>query len=157
MLYNGKAHILGDNIDTDTIIPAKYCATFKPDVLREHVLEKHDSDFKNRVAPGDVLFAGRNFGHGSSREHAPLAFKAAGISAVVVKSVARIFYRNAFNVGVPVLICEEAVTHVKEGDTVELDTKSGIIKINDKSFDVEPIPEFMQGIIEKADSLNTIQ
>ena len=149
MIFNGKAHLIGDNIDTDTIIPAKYCATFKPEVLREHILEKYDPDFKNGIDEGDILFAGENFGHGSSREHAPLAFKATGIKAIITKSVARIFYRNAFNVGIPVIICEKAVSQVCNGDSVEVDVKNGVIRINDKNFEAEPIPEFMQGIIEK--------
>lgn len=149
MIFNGKAHILGDNIDTDTIIPAKYCATFEPSVLREHLLEKFDPSFKNKVTQGDILFAGENFGHGSSREHAPLALKAVGISAVIVKSVARIFYRNAFNIGMPVIECNEAVHLVQAGDSVEVDLKRGVIEINQLSINIKPIPEFMQKIIEK--------
>lgn len=149
MIFKGKAHLLGDNIDTDTLIPAMYCATFEPSVMREHLLEKHDPDFKNRVSQGDILFAGENFGNGSSREHAPLALKAVGITAVVVRSVARIFYRNAFNVGIPVIECDEAVAYVEPGDQVEVDLKNGIIRIKEMKFTIKPIPEFMQQIIEK--------
>ncbi len=149
MKFKGKAHILGDNIDTDTLIPAKYCASFEPSILRAHLLEQYDPDLKDRTEKGDVIFAGQNFGHGSSREHAPLALKAAGIEAVVVKSVARIFYRNAFNVGMPVIECPAAVEAVRPGDSVDIDVKSGILRINDIPHEISPIPEFMQQIIEK--------
>ncbi len=149
MRFKGFAHILGDDIDTDTLIPAKYCASFDPAILREHLLEQYDPDFKNRTIQGDIVFAGRNFGHGSSREHAPLALKAAGIEAVVVKSVARIFYRNAFNVGIPVIECPDVIGQVKNGDRIDIDVKAGVLKMNETPFQIAPIPDFMQRIIEK--------
>ncbi len=149
MIFKGKANLIGDNIDTDTIIPANYCATFKPEILKTHFLEKYDPDFKDRVKKGNILFAGENFGHGSSREHAPITIKAVGISVIVVRSVARIFYRNSFNIGVPVIECDEAVSYVKNGDEITIDILNGVITIKEKEFRIKPIPKFMQEVIEK--------
>jgi len=148
MIFQGKSHIIGDNIDTDTIIPAMYCATFKPEILREHFLEKYDQNFKNKVKKGDILFGGENFGHGSSSEHAPITIKAVGISAIIVKSVARIFYRNVFNIGIPVIECKEAVDYANGGEEVYIDIKNGKIKVGQKNFQFKPIPKFMQNVIE---------
>ncbi|MDP2167841.1 MAG: 3-isopropylmalate dehydratase small subunit [Thermodesulfovibrionales bacterium] len=140
---------LGDNVDTDAIIPARYLNTSVPEELAAHVMEDADRDFAKKVRKGDIIVAGKNFGCGSSREHAPIAIKAAGISAVVAESFARIFYRNAFNIGLPIFESKGISGRIAEGDEIEIDAGRGIIKNITKGgeFPAEPIPPFMQELI----------
>ncbi len=149
MLLKGKVWRFGDDIDTDAIIPARYLNTSDPKELARHVMEDADKEFPNKVKAGDIFVAGKNFGCGSSREHAPIAIKAAGIQAVIAKSFARIFYRNSFNIGLPIFESEEASKKIKEGDTVEIDAGSGIIKnlTKNEQYTAKPIPPFMQELI----------
>lgn len=143
---NGKVWCFGDNIDTDLIIAARYLNTSDPKELAKHVMEDKDPDFVNKVKVGDIIVAGENFGCGSSREHAPIALKAAGVSAVVAKSFARIFYRNAFNTGLPIFELAETDT-IKEGDTIAISMESGEVKNGAKTYKFTPIPPFMQELI----------
>ncbi len=149
MILKGRTWKFGDNIDTDAIIPARYLNTSDPYELARHVMEDADRDFPRKVKGGDIIVAGRNFGCGSSREHAPMAIKAAGIQAVVAKSFARIFYRNAFNIGLPIFESEEASERINEGDEIEIDADRGIIKNLSKGeeYHARPIPSFMQELI----------
>jgi 3-isopropylmalate/(R)-2-methylmalate dehydratase small subunit len=148
-MLKGKVHKYGANVDTDVIIPARYLAISDPEGLGKHCMEDIDKEFLNRVKPGDVMVATTNFGCGSSREHAPIALKAAGISAVVAKSFARIFYRNAIDIGLPLLESEEAVDNTDAGDVLEIDLTKGKIKnvTKKKEFTAKPYPEFMQELI----------
>jgi len=144
----GKVWKFGDNIDTDLIIAARYLNTSEPSELAKHVMEDADPDFVSKMQKGDIIVAGENFGCGSSREHAPIALKAAGISAIVAPTFARIFYRNAFNMGLPIFELKE-VDEINEGDTIRIDMDSGEI-INEttgKSYKFNPIPEFMQELV----------
>ena len=155
MRLKGKAWKFGADIDTDQIIPARYLNTSDPKELAKHCMEDADPEFVKKMKPGDIIVADKNFGCGSSREHAPIAIKTAGISCVISKSFARIFYRNSFNMGLPIVECPEAVDAIKEGDEVEVDLDSGEIKIiksqisNLKSqiFHAQPIPPFMQELL----------
>lgn len=149
MIIKGRVWRFGDDIDTDAIIPARYLTTSDPKELAKHVMEDADKDFPNKVKEGDVIVAGKNFGCGSSREHAPIAIKAAGIQAVIAKSFARIFYRNSFNIGLPIFESEEASEKIKEGDVIEIDADKGIIKniTRQESYSSKPIPPFMQELI----------
>ncbi len=146
---NGKVIKYGDNVDTDVIIPARYLNSSDPKELATHCMEDLDSNFLNRMHPGDIMVAKKNFGCGSSREHAPIAIKACGISCVIAETFARIFYRNAVNIGLPIIECPEAVEGIDDGDEVEVDFDSGIItnKTKGTSFKGQPFPEFMQKII----------
>ncbi len=148
-MLKGKVHKYGANVDTDAIVPARYLNLSEPDELARHCMEDIDAEFISRVQSGDIIVATTNFGCGSSREHAPLAIKASGISCVIAKSFARIFFRNAINIGLPLLECEEAVDNIKAGDTVEVDLSTGKIKnlTNDKEFTAKPYPEFMAELI----------
>ncbi len=127
MLIRGRAHKYGDHVDTDVIIPARYLASSDPDELAGHCLEDLDPGFVERVQPGDVIVAGRNFGCGSSREHAPIALKAAGVGAVIAASFARIFYRNALNIGLPIVESAEAAQGIENGDEIEVDLQAGLV------------------------------
>ena len=149
MKLKGKVHKYGANVDTDAIIPARYLSLSEPGELAQHCMEDIDSEFLNKVKPGDIIVADTNFGCGSSREHAPLAIKAAGISCVIAKSFARIFFRNAINIGLPLLECIEAVDGTKTGDILEVDLITGEIRnINrDKTFTAKAYPDFMMEII----------
>ena len=149
MILKGRVHKYGDNVDTDVIIPARYLNTSDPDELASHCMEDIDADFIKKVKPGDIIVADENFGCGSSREHAPLAIKTAGVSCVIAKTFARIFYRNSINIGLPILQCPEAVDGISAGDEVEVDTASGkITNVNtSKSYQAMPFPEFMQNLI----------
>ncbi len=149
MKIKGKVWKFGDNIDTDAIIPARYLNTSDPKELAKHVMEDADKDFPLKVKEGDIIIAGRNFGCGSSREHAPIAIKAAGIGAVVAKSFARIFFRNAFNIGLPIFEVPLLIDEADEGDIIEIDMDSGeIINITKAmKYQTKPIPEFMQELI----------
>jgi 3-isopropylmalate/(R)-2-methylmalate dehydratase small subunit len=150
MILEGKAHKFGRNVDTDVIIPARYLNVSDPAELARHVMEGLDRDFARKVKEGDMIVAGENFGCGSSREHAPLAIKALGISCIISKTFARIFYRNSINIGLPILECVEAVDNIKEGDVLRVELGTGtIINVSTgKSFQSQPFPEFMQQIIE---------
>lgn len=150
MLLKGKSWKFGDDIDTDAIIPARYLNTSDPDELARHLMEDADKDFPGKVRQGDIITAGKNFGCGSSREHAPIAIKAAGIQAVIAKSFARIFYRNAFNIGLPIFESPEASEGIREGDIVEIDADTGIIKnlTTGEQYRAKPIPPFMQELIK---------
>jgi 3-isopropylmalate/(R)-2-methylmalate dehydratase small subunit len=145
----GKVHKYGADVNTDVIIPARYLNVYDPAELAQHCMEDLDPEFLKKVKPGDIIVAGSNFGCGSSREHAPLAIKAAGISCVIAKSFARIFYRNALNTGLPILECEEAVDKTQAGDTLEVELSTGeIVNITrGLTFKAKPYPDFMLGLI----------
>ncbi len=149
MNLKGKVHKYGANIDTDAIIPARYLYLSDPAELAEHCMEDIDEDFLKRVQPGDIIVATTNFGCGSSREHAPLAIKASGVSSIIARSFARIFFRNAINIGLPLLECAEAVDNTETGDALEVDLTSGRIKnmTNGKIFMAKPYPNFMAQLI----------
>ena len=149
MIAKGKAIKYGDNVDTDVIIPARYLNSSDPAELASHCMEDIDADFINKVEHGDIMVAARNFGCGSSREHAPIAIKASGISCVIAKTFARIFYRNSINTGLPILECPELFDETDEGDRLEVDFDSGTIKnvTKNKVFKTRPFPPFMQEII----------
>jgi 3-isopropylmalate/(R)-2-methylmalate dehydratase small subunit len=149
MKLKGKVHKYGADVDTDVIIPARYLNISDPAELAKHCMEDIDKEFLKRVKPGDIMMATTNFGCGSSREHAPLAIKAAGISCIIAKSFARIFFRNAINIGLPLLECNEAVDKTKAGDVLEVDLPSGRIKnlTNGMTFTAKPYPDFMAELI----------
>jgi 3-isopropylmalate/(R)-2-methylmalate dehydratase small subunit len=150
MLIKGRAWKFNNDIDTDIIIPARYLNTSDPAELARHVMEGLDSDFAQKIKPGDIIVAGKNFGCGSSREHAPIAIKAAGIHAVIAKSFARIFYRNAFNIGLPIFESEEGAEKIKETDEIEVDADKGILRnlSTQEDYHANPIPSFMQELID---------
>ena len=151
MKFKGKVWKFGDNIDTDAIIPARYLTTSDPDILAAHCMEDADPEFVKKINAGDIVVAGENFGCGSSREHAPIAIKAAGISCIIAKSYARIFYRNAFNMGLPIFESEELWERVSDGQEIEVDGDRGTIMIVNNGAEpihIEPIPSFMQELIE---------
>lgn len=156
MNYEGRAFRYGRDIDTDVIIPARYLNTSDPKELAKHCLEDLDKTFVDRVNPGDIIVAEENFGCGSSREHAPIAIKEAGVSVVIAKSFARIFYRNSINTGLAIMECPEAVDAIKEGDTVKVDTETGVIvdETTGKEFKAQPFPPFIAEIIEKGGLVN---
>ncbi|HIT51109.1 MAG TPA: 3-isopropylmalate dehydratase small subunit [Candidatus Aveggerthella excrementigallinarum] len=156
MEFKGTAHRYGRDIDTDVIIPARYLNTSDPAELTKHCLEDLDADFVRNVAPGDILVAEENFGCGSSREHAPLCIKAAGVSCVIAKSFARIFYRNSINIGLPIMECPEAVDAIKQGDVVKVDADTGVItdETTGAVFQAHPFPPFIREIIEKGGLVN---
>lgn len=149
MIFRGLVWRFGNDIDTDAIIPARYLNTSDPEELAKHLMEDMDKDFPHKVKTGDIIVAGKNFGCGSSREHAPVAIKAAGIQAVIAKSFARIFYRNAFNIGLPIFESSEASEKIKEADEIEIDADNGIIKnvTTHENYKANPIPPFMQELI----------
>ncbi|MFC1904005.1 3-isopropylmalate dehydratase small subunit [Chloroflexota bacterium] len=148
-MLKGKVHKYGADINTDLIIPARYLNVSEPAELAEHCMEDLEEDFLKRVKPGDIIMATTNFGCGSSREHAPLAIKASGISCVVAKNFARIFFRNSINIGLPLLECEEAVDKTEAGDTLEIDLSAGKIKnlTSGLTFTANPYPDFMAELI----------
>ena len=159
-VIRGRAWKFGDNIDTDVIIPFKYKArTIDPRELAQHVMEGLDPDFPNKVRPGDVIVAGRNFGCGSSREQAPLAIKAAGISAVVAESFARIFFRNAINIGLPVLEVKGILEKTDSGDVLEIDLREGTVKNLSKglTFRAAPMPDMLMEILKEGGLVNYIK
>ncbi|NLY03869.1 MAG: 3-isopropylmalate dehydratase small subunit [Campylobacter sp.] len=150
-----KVWKFGDNIDTDIIIAARYLNTSDPQILASHVMEDSDFEFSKKVKEGDIIVAGENFGCGSSREHAPIALKAAGISAIIAKSFARIFYRNSFNMGLLILECKET-DEINEGDDLKIDIGAGIIKnlTQSKEYKFEAIPPFMQELLDAGGLMN---
>lgn len=159
MLASGKVFKYGDNIDTDVIIPARYLNTPDMKELALHCMEDIDKDFAKKVNKGDIIVANKNFGCGSSREHAPIAIRESGVSCVIASTFARIFYRNSINIGLPILECEEAANKIEAGDKLEIDFRSGIIKniSKDEEYKAEPFPEFMQNIISNGGLINSIE
>lgn len=149
MIFKGRVWKFGDNIDTDAIIPARYLNTSDPAELAKHCMEDADPAFMSKMKPGDIIVGGENFGCGSSREHAPIAIKAAGISCVVAKSFARIFYRNSFNMGLPIFESGELADAIAEGDEIEIDSATGVITLSGsgRTFNISPIPPFMEKLI----------
>lgn len=154
----GTVHKFGDNVDTDVIIPARYLNKSDDAWLASHCMEDIDKDFVNKVKPGDIMVAEANFGCGSSREHAPIAIKASGISCVIASTFARIFYRNSINIGLPILECDEAAKEIKEGDVVSVNFDTGVItdETTGKTYQAEPFPEFIQNIIKKGGLIKSI-
>jgi len=148
-MLKGKVHKYGADVDTDVIIPARYLNVSEPAELAKHCMEDIDRDFVSKVKPGDIIMATTNFGCGSSREHAPLAIKAAGVSCIIAKTFARIFFRNAINIGLPLLECDEAVDKTEDGDILEVDLASGKIKnlTSGMVFTAKPYPDFMAELI----------
>ena len=148
-----------DNVDTDVIIPARYLNTPNAQELAKHCMEDIDKNYVNQVKPGDVMVAGWNFGCGSSREHAPLVIKTCGTGCVIAKSFARIFYRNAINIGLPILECEAAAEEIQAGDTVSVDFDTGVITdhTTGRTYQAEPFPEFIQNIIKKGGLLASLK
>ena len=146
----GTAHVYGDNVDTDVIIPARYLTSTEPEELAKHCMEDLDPEFVSRVQPGDVIVAGRNFGSGSSREHAPLAIKGAGISCIVAESFARIFYRNAINVGLPIVECPGVSADAQPADRFRVDLDAGRVEnlTRGTTYEATAMPEFMRGILD---------
>jgi 3-isopropylmalate dehydratase small subunit len=156
MILRGRVWKFGDDVDTDVIIPVRYCNTTDPMEFARHCMEGIDSNFHEKVKPGDILVAKKNFGCGSSREPAPIAIKTIGISCIVAKTFARIFYRNAFNVGLPLLECEDAPDQIEEGHEIEVNLDTGEIQNLSlkKSFQANPIPPFMQELIQDGGLMN---
>ena len=156
---NGTAHKYGDNIDTDVIIPARYLNTTDHQELASHCMEDIDKEFIHKVKPGDIMVGGNNFGCGSSREHAPIAIKASGISCVIAKSYARIFYRNSINIGFPILECAQASDRISDGDEIEVDFDTGVTTNHTKNeqYQAQPFPDFMKEIIAAQGLLNSIK
>jgi 3-isopropylmalate/(R)-2-methylmalate dehydratase small subunit len=159
MKFSGNAIKYGDNVDTDVIIPARYLNTIDKKELASHCMEDIDRDFTKKVKAGDIMIAGSNFGCGSSREHAPIAIKESGISLVIAKSFARIFYRNSINIGLAILESDVAPDRISEGDVVEVDLDLGVIynKTTGESFETKPFPEFIQKIITAGGLVESIK
>ena len=159
MKYKGKVHKFGDDVNTDEILPARYMLTHDPKELAKHCMEDADKNFVKKVKEGDIVVAGKNFGCGSSREHAPIAIKASGISCVVAKSFARIFYRNAINIGLPIVTSADAPASLKNKDSVEVDTHKGTIRniSKRKIFKTESYPTFVNKIIKKGGLMNYVK
>jgi 3-isopropylmalate/(R)-2-methylmalate dehydratase small subunit len=159
MSIRGKAWKFGNDVDTDAIIPARYLNTTDPKALAAHCMEDADPRFASEVRPGDIIAVGKNFGCGSSREHAPISIKAAGVSCVVAHSFARIFYRNSFNMGLPILECPEAALRIDSGDELEIDITSGaIVNITKgETYIAQPIPPFMQQLIAAGGLMEYVQ
>ena len=159
MSYKGKAYKFGHDIDTDAIIPARYLNTTNRAELAKSCMEDADKTFAAKVKKGDIIVAGKNFGCGSSREHAPIAIQAAGVSCVIAENFARIFFRNAINIGLPIIESKEAATAIREGDIVEVDTTAGVVKdlTTKKTFKIEKYPPFMQKIIASGGLMENIK
>lgn len=154
-----KIYLYGDNVDTDVIIPARHLNDPSPKALASHCMEDIDANFASTVAPGDMIIGGANFGCGSSREHAPLAIQASGIACVIAKSFARIFYRNAINIGLPILECPAAVDAIRPGDTIEVDFSTGTITdtTQNQTWQAEPFPPFIKTIIQSGGLLQSLK
>lgn len=159
MNAHGTVHKYGDNVDTDVIIPARYLNTSSHKELAAHCMEDIDKDFVSRVKGGDIIVAEKNFGCGSSREHAPIAIKASGVSCVIASTFARIFYRNAINIGLPILECDAASKEIQAGDDVEVNFDTGVITdhTTGKIYQAQPFPPFIQNIIKAGGLLNSIE
>jgi len=158
MTHKGRVHKFGDNVNTDEIIPARYLNTTNRQELANHCMEDADRNFAKSVKPGDIITAGKNFGCGSSREHAPIAIKASGVSCIIAESFARIFARNSINTGLPIVESKEAVSRIRKGDLVMVSTKMGIIRnlTRKESYRFEKYPPFMQKIIKAGGLMNSI-
>ena len=158
MKAHGTVHKYGDNVDTDVIIPARYLNTADPAELAKNCMEDIDKEFTKRVKPGDIMVAGKNFGCGSSREHAPIAIKASGIACVIADTFARIFYRNSINIGLPIIECPSAAAEISAEDEVEIDFDSGVITdvTTGKTYQGQAFPPFMQNIITSGGLINSI-
>ena len=156
---SGKVYKYGDNVDTDVIIPARYLNAPSPDELAKHCMEDIDATFAQKVQPGDIIVGGANFGCGSSREHAPIAIRACGVSCVIASSFARIFYRNAINIGLPILECPAASEAINEGDVVAINFDTGVItdETTGQTFQAAPFPPFIQKIIKAGGLMKSIQ
>lgn len=159
MNAKGKVHKFGDNVDTDVIIPARYLNRSDEEWLASHCMEDIDASFASQVKKGDIMVAEANFGCGSSREHAPIAIKASGISCVIASTFARIFYRNAINIGLAILECDEAAKDIRDGDEVEVDFDTGVITniTTGKTYQAQPFPEFIQNIIKNGGLMKSIE
>jgi 3-isopropylmalate/(R)-2-methylmalate dehydratase small subunit len=159
MRFSGTAHKYGRDVDTDVIIPARYLNTSDPAELAKHCMEDLDAGFVAKVEPGDILVADENFGCGSSREHAPISIKAAGVSVVIARSFARIFYRNAINTGLPIMEAPEAVDGISDGDMVTVDADSGVIvnETTGQTYQAQPFPPFIKDIIEQGGLIESIK
>ena len=159
MNAKGKVFKYGDNVDTDVIIPARYLNIADPKELSTHAMEDIDADFVKNMHPGDIVVATRNFGCGSSREHAPLVLRENGVSCVIASSFARIFYRNAINIGFPIMECAQAAEEIQAGDQVEVDFATGVItdETTGKTYQAAPFPEFIDGIIKSGGLLNSLK
>jgi 3-isopropylmalate/(R)-2-methylmalate dehydratase small subunit len=159
MKAQGRVFKYANNVDTDVIIPARYLNSSKPEDLAAHCMEDIDADFVKKVKPGDIIVAENNFGCGSSREHAPIAILASGISCVIASSYARIFYRNSINIGLPILECAEASEKIESGDEVAVDFNTGVItnKTKNETYQALPFPEFIQEIISAGGLINKIK
>ncbi|MVB10626.1 2,3-dimethylmalate dehydratase small subunit [Caprobacter fermentans] len=158
MQANGTVFVYGDNVDTDVIIPARYLNSSDPKHLASHCMEDIDAAFAQKVRPGDIIVGGSNFGCGSSREHAPLAIKSCGVSCVIAKSFARIFYRNSINIGLAILECPQAAENIRQRDEISIDFDSGVItnKTREETYQAEPFPEFIREIINADGLLNSL-
>ncbi|MCI8912025.1 MAG: 3-isopropylmalate dehydratase small subunit [Clostridia bacterium] len=158
-MLKGKVFKFGDDIDTDIIVPATYLSTFDEKQLAKHCMEYTNPEFYDEVKPGDIVVAGKNFGCGSSREHAPIAIKGCGVSIVIAKSFARIFYRNALNIGLYILECPDAVDGINQGDEVSVDVDTGVITnvTSGATYKAQPFPKFIQNIIECGGLINAIK
>lgn len=159
MKAEGRVFRYGDNVDTDVIIPARYLNSSDKDDLRKHCMEDIDPEFVKNVQQGDIIVAGKNFGCGSSREHAPIAIKASGVSCVIASTFARIFFRNSINIGLPILECPEAADEIKAGDVLSVDFSTGEIsdRTTGKTYKAEPFPPFMQRLIESGGLIGYIK
>lgn len=159
MAYKGRAYKFGDDINTDEIIPARYLHTTDKAELARHCMEDADSQFAKKVRPGDIIVAGRNFGCGSSREHAPISIKAAGVSCVIAESFARIFFRNSINIGLPIIESKDAAAGIREKDAVAVDTHKGVIKNlrTKKTYRIEKYPPFMEKIIKAGGLMESLK
>lgn len=159
MNAHGRVHKYGDNVDTDVIIPARYLNTTDHKELAAHCMEDIDTEFVNKVNKGDIIVAQANFGCGSSREHAPIAIKASGISCIIAKTFARIFYRNSINIGLPIIECPEAAEKISDGDEVEIDFESGVITniTKNETYQGQAFPEFLINIINSSGLLNSLK
>lgn len=159
MIIKGNAHVFGNDVDTDVIIPARYLNTFDHEELAKHAMEGIEAEFYKKVLKGDIIVAGSNFGSGSSREHAPIAIMATGISLVIAKSFARIFYRNAFNIGLPLLEVKDNIDNIKTGTPLEVNLDTGIITelLTNKVYRATPIPDFMQELLSAGGLMNYIE
>ena len=154
----GTVFKYGDNVDTDVIIPARYLATSEPSELAKHCMEDIDTSFHTRVKKGDIIVANKNFGCGSSREHAPIAIKASGVACVIAETFARIFYRNCINIGLPIIECADAAKEIEDGDVVAIDFDSGLItdETTGKTYQGQAFPPFMQGLIDAGGLINYV-
>ncbi len=159
MKCKGRAHKFGDNVNTDEILPARYMVTHDARELGKHCMEDIDKNFVKKVKNGDIIVAGRNFGCGSSREHAPIAIKSCGISCIIAETFARIFYRNAINIGLPIVESKEASKGVKNGDTIEVDMKKGVIKniSRKQEYKIGVYPAFIAKIVKKGGLMNYVK